>query len=65
MTHEFLSLMLWVRRAGVTVALRQLEGEGLIATKRGAVVIVDRKGLMKKTNGFYGGPEAESRRLFG
>jgi CRP-like cAMP-binding protein len=63
LTHEFLALMLGVRRPGVTVALNMLEEEGLIQAKRGAIFIVDRKGLLEKTNGFYGGPEAEARRL--
>ena len=34
-SHEFLSLMLGVRRAGVTVALQHFENGGLIATNRG------------------------------
>jgi CRP-like cAMP-binding protein len=63
-THEFLSLMLGVRRAGVTVALNMLETHGLIRGERGTVVILDRKGLIELTNGFYGAPEAEARRLF-
>jgi CRP-like cAMP-binding protein len=63
-THEFLSLMLGVRRAGVTVALNGLEAEGLIRTSRGTITILDRNGLAKTTNGFYGGLEAEARRFF-
>jgi hypothetical protein len=64
-THEFLSIMLGVRRAGVTVALNLLEARGLVRGERGTVVILDRKGLIEMTNGFYGTPEAEARRLFG
>jgi CRP-like cAMP-binding protein len=64
-THEFLSIMLGVRRAGVTVALNLLEDRGLVRGQRGTVVILDRKTLIEMTNGFYGGPEAEARRLFG
>lgn len=64
LTHEFLSLMLGVRRAGVTVALNALEAEGLIRRRRGTVTILDRKRLAKTTKGFYGGPEAEARRFF-
>src|SRR5688500_16105897 len=63
-THEFLSIMLGVRRAGVTVALNLLEDRGLVRGQRGTVVILDRKTLIELTNGFYGGPEAEARRLF-
>ena len=64
MTHEFLALMLGVRRAGVTVALQDLETKGLIATARGAITIRDRDGLEESANGLYGVPEAEYERLF-
>jgi CRP-like cAMP-binding protein len=63
-THEFLSIMLGVRRPGVTVALNTLETRGLVRGERATVVILDRKGLIEMTNGFYGTPEAEARRLF-
>jgi CRP-like cAMP-binding protein len=53
LTHEFLAMMLGVRRAGVTMALQELEREGLIARKRGHVVIVDRRALEKLSNGTY------------
>ena len=43
-THEFLSIMLGVRRPGVTVALNLLERNGLIKSHRGVTTIVDRKG---------------------
>jgi CRP-like cAMP-binding protein len=65
LTHEFLSVMLGVRRPGVTTALDLLEKEGLVQAKRRAVLIIDRKGLRKITNGAYGAPEAEFKRLFG
>ena len=65
LTHEFLSVMLGVRRPGVTVALDVLEKDGLIQAKRGVVLIIDRTGLRKITNGAYGAPEAEFKRLFG
>jgi CRP-like cAMP-binding protein len=65
LTHEFLSVMLGVRRPGVTVALDMLEKEGLIQAKRRAVAIVDRTGLRKISNGAYGAAEAEFKRLFG
>jgi hypothetical protein len=63
--HEFLAMMLGVHRPGVTVALNELEGRGLIETRRGLVVVLDRKGLLKCTNGFYGGSVKEYERLFG
>ena len=64
LTHEFLSLMLGVRRAGVTVALQLLENEGLIEANRGCVTVRDRDGLEESANGLYGVPEAEFERLF-
>jgi CRP-like cAMP-binding protein len=64
MTHEFLALMLAVRRPGVTVALQELESRGLIETARGAVTVLDRDGLEECSNGLYGVPEGEFDRLF-
>ena len=65
LTHEFLSIMLGVRRAGVTVALNLLERAALIQNHRGVITIIDRKGLRRAANGAYGVPEAEFDRLFG
>jgi CRP-like cAMP-binding protein len=64
-THEFLALLLGVRRQGVTVALDELEGKGLIRSTRGAVGILDREGLKLAASGFYGVPEAEYARSMG
>jgi len=58
-THEFLALLLGVRRQGVTLALHELEGQGLIKGKRNRITVVDRDGLLGLANGFYGVPEAE------
>jgi CRP-like cAMP-binding protein len=63
LTHDFLATMLGVRRPGVTVALQLLEGKGLIRSSRAAIVILDRAGLIASSNGAYGLPEAEYRRL--
>jgi CRP-like cAMP-binding protein len=57
LTHEFLSLMLGVRRAGVTVALHYLEQRALISLARKQIVITDRKGLKAAANGTYHEPE--------
>lgn len=65
LTHEFLSEMLGVRRAGVTVALHNLEGEGLIRATRGVVTITDLDALVAYTDGLYGVAEAEYERLLG
>ena len=65
LTHEFLSLMLGVRRAGVTVGSHALEAKGLIRTVPGRLTILDRDGLIALADGAYGGPEAEYDRLIG
>jgi hypothetical protein len=63
LTHEFLSLMLAVRRPGVTEALKKLEGRRLLSASRGLITLRDREGLEKVAGAFYGAPEAELRRL--
>lgn len=65
LTHEFLAMMLGVRRSGVTVALHRLEGEGLLRSSRGCVTIRDRAGLEALAVDFYGVPEAHYKRLLG
>ncbi len=63
-THEFLSLMLGVRRASVTVTLQQLEDAALVETARGRVTILEREKLKERAKGLYGTPEIEYERLF-
>jgi CRP-like cAMP-binding protein len=65
LTHEFLSIMLGVRRPGVTVTIRSLERRGLVQAKRGSISLLDRPGLTKVAGTSYGVPEAEYRRLIG
>lgn len=65
LTHEFLSIMLAVRRPSVTTALHVLEGMGLIRAARGKVLIRDRAGLVDFARDAYGIPEAEYARLVG
>jgi len=63
LTHEFLSLMLAVRRAGVTEALQNLSKQRLIKTSRGEIIVLNRKGIERAAGALYGVPEAEYRRL--
>ncbi len=65
LTHEFLSLMLGVRRSGVTEAIHLLEGIHVIKATRGQVRIVNRARLLEIAGGCYGLPEAEYDRLIG
>jgi CRP-like cAMP-binding protein len=65
LTHEFLGLMLAVRRAGVTEALQSLRARHLIKTQRGAIVVLSRSGLERIAVNYYGLPEQEYRRLIG
>jgi CRP-like cAMP-binding protein len=53
-THEVMSIMLGVRRAGVSVAANKLKTDGLIDYQRGLVRILDRKGLEIATCECYG-----------
>lgn len=63
MTHEFLAVVLGVRRPGVTVALHILEGKGLIRSSRGQITIINRQGLEIEAGGSYGVAEGEYHRL--
>jgi CRP-like cAMP-binding protein len=65
LTHDFMAVMLAVRRPGVTVALHELEGKALIRSTRGTVTIRDREGLIEMADGAYTLPEREYERLLG
>ncbi len=65
LTHEFLAIMLGVRRTGVTLAIHMLEGANLIRARRGVVTIVDRARLQETATDGYGPAEAEYERLLG
>jgi CRP-like cAMP-binding protein len=65
LTHELLSIMLGVRRPGVSLALNRMEDGGLIETQRSVIIIRSRAGLKKIAKGFYGVPETEQERLTG
>jgi CRP-like cAMP-binding protein len=63
LTHEYISVMLAVRRPSVTTALHVLEGNGFIKSTRGVIAIRDRSGLEEFARDAYGKPEEEYRRL--
>lgn len=65
LTHEFVAMMLAVRRPSVTTALHTLEGAKFIRAERGHITIRDRQGLEDFAADAYGVPEAEYSRLLG
>jgi CRP-like cAMP-binding protein len=64
LTHEFLAIMLGVRRPGVTMAINGLEKRGVITAERGKITVLSRIALQDAANGSYGAPEAEFNRCF-
>ncbi|MFK5595652.1 Crp/Fnr family transcriptional regulator [Methylobacterium sp. HMF5984] len=62
-TQEFMSLMLGVERPGVTMAMRTLVKDGLVAKGRGRVQIIDRERLLDLAGDGYGLAETEYARL--
>ena len=64
LTHEFLAIMLGVRRAGVTTAIKILAERGLVQPRRRMIRITDRAGLKKVSNGAYGPAAAEIEKVF-
>ncbi|MBY3122325.1 Crp/Fnr family transcriptional regulator [Rhizobium leguminosarum] len=65
LTHEFLSLMLGVRRSGVTNEIHILEGVYAIKATRGNIRMLDRSKLEDMAGGSYGIPEHEFERQIG
>lgn len=63
MTHEFISIMLGVRREGVTHAAHSLQQHGLISYARGHIQILDRKGLETSACECYAVVKEEHDRL--
>jgi hypothetical protein len=62
-THEFIAVMLAMRRPWVTETLHLLEGKQLIRSSRGNVKVLDRAGLIVEAKGFYGMAEKEYERI--
>ncbi|MBB4481363.1 Crp/Fnr family transcriptional regulator [Rhizobium etli] len=65
LTHEFIAVMLAVRRPSVTTALHVLEGNHFIRSVRGLVIVRDRAGLEDFASDAYGKAEDEYERLIG
>jgi CRP-like cAMP-binding protein len=63
LNHEFLSMMLGVRRSGVTVVLSELRAAGLIDNGRSKVTIVDRRRLRAASCDCYESVRREYQRL--
>ena len=63
LTHEFLALMLAVRRPSVTTSLHVLEGNGFIKAERGNIIVRNRPALEEFAHDAYGKPEEAYRRL--
>jgi CRP-like cAMP-binding protein len=62
-THEFLSIMLGVRRSGVTDTIHILEGKGLIKSRRSEMTLLDKEVLKAFAGASYGQAEREYERL--
>ena len=65
MTHEFLSMMLGVRRPGVSLAAGVLQKAGLIRYARGRMAVTDRHGLEAASCECYHVARREHARLLG
>ena len=65
LTHEFLAMMLGVRRAGVTEAAGGLKRAGLIRYKRGIITILDKQELKRRSCECYAVSKSEFDRLLG
>ena len=62
-THEFLAYMLGVRRVGITAAAGALQRSGLIEYHRGALRVLDRRGLEAAACGCYATDHAAYQKL--
>ncbi|MDZ7854072.1 MAG: Crp/Fnr family transcriptional regulator [Halomonas sp.] len=58
LTHEFLAMMLGVRRAGITLTAIAMQTRGLIRYHRGEIEVLDREGLIETSCGCYNADRA-------
>ena len=65
LTHEFLGVMLAVRRSSVTLATQVIEGVRVIKAERGVITILNRAALEEIAGTSYGVPEREYERIIG
>jgi CRP-like cAMP-binding protein len=65
LTQEFLSMMLAVRRPGVTVAARTLQAIGAIDYQRGRIIVLDRARLKEASCECYSIVREHYRRILG
>jgi hypothetical protein len=65
MTQEFISMMLGVRRAGVSVAAAILQKAGVIGYRHGCITVLDRPGLEGSACECYGMVRQQFERLLG
>jgi CRP-like cAMP-binding protein len=63
-THDYIALMLAIRRPSVTTALHVLEGKSFIRSARKLVTIRNRRAMEDFACDAYGEPEKEYRQLF-
>jgi len=64
LSHEFIAMMLGIRRAGVSVAFGQLREAGLVTNGRNKINIIDRPGLEAIACECYRDTKVERARLF-
>ncbi|MFY0989643.1 Crp/Fnr family transcriptional regulator [Halomonas sp. C05BenzN] len=63
LTHEFLAMMLGVRRAGITLAAMALQTRRLIRYHRGNITVLDRPGLIEAACGCYASDQCIYRQV--
>lgn len=65
LTHEFLGMMLGVRRASVSEVLQPLQERGWLKSTRGEITILDRKAIESGACECYGLISQQYQRLLG